>query len=79
MEALKISQNMNGNSCVRNPGGKVWHFFPLFSIAFLFFKSLLDGCAFPKSGGASHTCHAWEAYGPANANEGPHQAVLIVL
>lgn len=53
--------------------------FPSFFHRLSVFQISLDGCAFPKSGGASHTCHAWEAYGPANANGGPHQAVLIVL
>ena len=76
MEALKISQNMNGNSCVRNPGGKVWHFFPLFSIAFLFFKSLW--MAAPSPNQVAPAIHAMPGK-PTNANEGPHQAVLIVL
>ena len=80
MERLKISQNMNGNSDVRNlgQGTAVWHFF-LFLHRLSVFQISLDGCAFPKSGGASHTCHVWEALGLANENEGPHQAVLIVL
>jgi hypothetical protein len=50
--------------------------FPLFSIAFLFFKSLW--MAAPSPNQVAPAIHAMPGK-PTNANEGPHQAVLIVL